>query len=144
MARASTAYREVVRKGVDVLGAVARDTQPGAERTEDVAADYRRRLAEHDTRFDSLTTNTAEAQRAPITRARSQVQAGLQDVHSGPILAVAPTATPDPIPALAAATPAPGTQPQPHAHRAPAPTALANAHRACRHADHGANAASHA
>ena len=118
VARASTAYREVVRKGVDVLGAVARDTQPGAERTEDVAADYRRRLAEHDTRFDSLTTQTAEAQRAPITRARSQVQAGLQDVHSGPILAVAPTATPDPIPALPRQSrprrvPAPAPRPPP-------------------------------
>ena len=123
VARASTAYREVVRKGVDVLGAVARDARPGAERTEDVAADYRRRLAEHDTRFDSLTTQTAEAQRAPITRARSQVQAGLQDVHSGPILAVAPTATPDPIPALSAATPAPGSSPSPTPTTSPAPTA---------------------
>ena len=122
VARASTAYREVVRKGVDVLGAVARDTQPGAERTEDVAADYRRRLAEHDTRFDSLTTNTAEAQRAPISRAHSQVQAGLQDVHSGPILAVAPTATPDPIPALAAATPAPVPSPNPTPAALPTPT----------------------
>ena len=114
VARASTAYQEVVRKGVDVLDAVARDVAPGAERTGEVAADYRRRLAEHDTRFDSLTTKTSEAQRAPITRARSLVQAGLQDVHSGPILAAAPTAAPDPSPAPTAAAPAPCVQPQPH------------------------------
>ena len=113
VARASTAYQEVVRKGVDVLGAVARDTQPGADRTGEVAADYRRRLAEHDTRFDSLTTKTAETQRAPITRARSRAQAGLQDVHSGPILAAAPTAAPDLSPAATAAVPAPVASPSP-------------------------------
>ena len=113
VARASTAYQEVVRKGVNVLGAVARDTQPGADRTGEVAADYRRRLAEHDTRFDSLTTKTAETQRAPITRARSRAQAGLQDVHSGPILAAAPTAAPDLSPAATAAAPAPVASPSP-------------------------------
>ena len=119
VARASSAYQEVVRKGVDVLGAVARETAPGAERTGEVAADYRRRLAEHDTRFDSLTTKAADAQRAPITRARSLVQAGLQDVHSGPILAAAPTATPDPSPAPT--TPAPVSSPSPTPAAFPAP-----------------------
>ena len=113
VARASTAYQEVVRKGVDVLGAVARDAQPGADRTGEVAADYRRRLAEHDTRFHSLTTKTAETQRAPITRARSRAQAGLQDVHSGPILAAAPTAAPDPEPSPTAAAPALVSSPSP-------------------------------
>ena len=129
VARASTAYEEVVRKGVDVLGAVARDTEPGAERTGGVAADYRRRLAEHDTRFNSLTHVAAEAQRAPITRAQSLAQAGLQDVHSGPILAAAPTATPDPgltpsvaVPApLASPSPTPTTVPTPPVSPAPAP-----------------------
>jgi len=129
VARASTAYEEVVRKGVDVLGAVARDTEPGAERTGGVAADYRRRLAEHDTRFNSLTHAAAEAQRAPITRAQSLAQAGLQDVHSGPILAAAPTATPDPgltpsvaVPApLASPSPTPTTVPTPPVSPAPAP-----------------------
>ena len=111
VARASTAYQEVVRKGVDVLGAVARDTQPGAARTGEVAEDYRRRLAEHDTRFNSLTHAAAEAQRAPITRARSQAKAGLQNVHSGPILLAAPTATPDLSPAPTA--PAPVSSPSP-------------------------------
>ena len=113
VARASTAYQEVVRKGVDVLDAVARETPPGAERTGEVAANYRRRLAEHDTRFNSLTHSAAEAQRAPITRARSLAQAGLQDVHSGPILLAAPTATPDPIPSPTAAAPAPVSSPTP-------------------------------
>ncbi len=113
VARASTAYQDVVRKGVDVLGAVARDAQPGAKRTGEVAADYRRRLAEHDTRFDSLTTKTAQTQRAPITRAHSGAQAGLQDVHSGPILAAAPTAAPDLSPAATAAAPAPVASPSP-------------------------------
>ncbi len=129
VARASTAYEEVVRKGVDVLGAVARDTEPGAERTEDVAANYRRRLAEHDTRFNSLTHAAAEAQRAPITRAQSLAQAGLQDVHSGPILAAAPTAAPDPgltptvtVPAtLSVPSPAPTAVPTPPVSPAPTP-----------------------
>ena len=150
VARASTAYEDVVRKGVDVLGAVARGTAPGAERTGDVAEDYRRRLAEHDTRFNSLTHSAAEAQRAPITRAQSLAQAGLQDVHSGPILAAAPTAAPDPgltptvtapatlaIPSPAptevptrpvspAPTPAPATPtPAPTPEPTPAPTATA-------------------
>jgi len=113
VARASSAYQEVVRKGVDVLDAVARVTQPGAERTGEVAANYRRRLAEHDTRFNSLTHSAAEAQRAPITQARSLAQAGLQDVHSGPILLAAPTATPDPVPSPTAAAPAPVSKPSP-------------------------------
>lgn len=129
VARASTAYEEVVRKGVDVLGAVARDTEPGAERTEDVAADYRRRLAEHDTRFNSLTHSAAEAQRAPLTRAQSLAQAGLQDVHSGPILAAAPTAAPDPgltptvtVPAtLSVPSPTPTAVPTPPVSPAPTP-----------------------
>ncbi len=121
VARASTAYQEVVRKGVDVLGAVARDAQPGAERTGDVAEDYRRRLAEHDTRFNSLTHAAAEAQRVPITRARSQAKAGLQDVHSGPILLAAPTATPDPglTPTAVASAPASSPSPTPAALTAP-------------------------
>ena len=129
VARASTAYQEVVRKGVDVLGAVAREQEPGAQRTGDVAADYRRRLAEHDTRFNSLTHSAPEAERAPISRARSQVQAGLQDVHSGPILKAAPTATPDPglTPTVSAPapapTPSPGPSPSPTATSTPAPTA---------------------
>lgn len=123
VARASTAYQEVVRKGVDVLGAVAREQAPGAERTGDVAADYRRRLAEHDTRFDSLTTRTTEAQRVPITRARSLAQAGLQDVHSGPILRAAPTATPDPGLTPTVAAPAPAPTPAPLSSPSPTPTA---------------------
>ena len=123
VARASTAYQEVVRKGVDVLGAVAREQEPGAERTGDVAADYRRRLAEHDTRFNSLTHSAPEAERAPISRARSQVQAGLQDVHSGPILRAAPTATPDPglTPTVSALAPTPA--PAPVSSPSPTPTA---------------------
>ena len=123
VARASTAYQDVVRKGVDVLGAVAREQEPGTERTGDVAADYRRRLAEHDTRFNSLTHSAPEDERAPISRARSQVQAGLQDVHSGPILRAAPTATPDPglTPSVSAPTPTPG--PAPVASPSPTPTA---------------------
>lgn len=123
VARASTAYQEVVRKGVDVLGAVARGQEPGAERTGDVAADYRRRLAEHDTRFNSLTHSAPEAERAPISRARSQVQAGLQDVHSGPILRAAPTATPDPglTPSVSALAPTP--VPPPVFSPSPTPTA---------------------
>ncbi len=121
VARASSAYQEVVRKGVDVLGAVARETQPGTQRTGEVAEDYRRRLAEHDTRFNSLTHSAADAQRAPITRARSLAQAGLQDVHSGPILLAAPTATPDPIPSPTAATPAPVSSPSPTPAALPAP-----------------------
>ena len=123
VARASTAYQEVVRKGVDVLGAVARDAQPGAERTGDVAEDYRRRLAEHDTRFNSLTHAAAEAQRVPITRARSQAKAGLQDVHSGPILLAAPTATPDPGLTPTAVALAPVSSPSPTPTALPAPTA---------------------
>ncbi len=150
VARASTAYEDVVRKGVDVLGAVARDTEPGAERTGDVAANYRRRLAEHDTRFNSLTHSAAEAQRATLSRAQSLAQAGLQDVHSGPILAAAPTAAPDPgltptvtvpatlaipsstptaaptAPVTPAPTPAPATPtptPTPEVTPAPTPTA---------------------
>lgn len=123
VSRASTAYQEVVRKGVDVLGAVARDAQPGAERTGDVAEDYRRRLAEHDTRFNSLTHAAAEAQRVPITRARSQAKAGLQDVHSGPILLAAPTATPDPGLTPTAVTLAPVSSPSPTPAAIPAPTA---------------------
>ena len=123
VARASTAYQDVVRKGVDVLGAVARDAQPGAERTGDVAEDYRRRLAEHDTRFNSLTHAAAEAQRVPITRARSQAKAGLQDVHSGPILLAAPTATPDPGLTPTAVAPAPVSSPSPTPAALPAPTA---------------------
>ena len=127
--RASTAYEEVVRKGVDVLGTVARDTEPGAERTGDVAADYRRRLAEHDTRFNSLTHSAAEAQRATLTRAQSLAQAGLQDVHSGPILAAAPTAAPDPgltptvtVPAtLAIPSPTPTAAPTPPVSPVPTP-----------------------
>lgn len=123
VARASTAYQEVVRKGVDVLGAVAREQEPGTERTGDVAADYRRRLAEHDTRFNSLTHSAPEAERAPISRARSQVQAGLQDVHSGPILRAAPTATPDPglTPTVSALAPTPA--PAPVSRPSPTPTA---------------------
>ena len=121
VARASTAYEEVVRKGVDVLGAVARDTEPGAERTGGVAADYRRRLAEHDTRFNSLTHVAAEAQRAPITRAQSLAQAGLQDVHSGPILAAAPTATPDPGLTPSVVVPAPLASPSPTPTAVPTP-----------------------
>ena len=123
VARASTAYQEVVRKGVDVLGAVAREQEPGTERTGDVAADYRRRLAEHDTRFNSLTHSAPEAERAPISRARSQVQAGLQDVHSGPILRAAPTATPDPglTPTVSALAPTPA--PAPVSSPSPTPTA---------------------
>ena len=113
VARASTAYQEVVRKGVNVLGAVARDPLPGAERTGEVAADYRRRLAEHDTRFDSLSTTAAAAEREPITHARTRAQAGLRDVHSGPILAAAPTATPDPSPAPTTAVLAPVSSPSP-------------------------------
>lgn len=123
VARASTAYQDVVRKGVDVLGAVARDAQPGAERTGDVAEDYRRRLAEHDTRFNSLTHAAAEAQRVPITRARSQAKAGLQDVHSGPILLAAPTATPDPGLTPTTVAPAPVSSPSPTPAALPAPTA---------------------
>ena len=127
VARASTAYQEVVRKGVDVLGAVAREQEPGAERTGDVAADYRRRLAEHDTRFNSLTHSAPEAERAPISRARSQVQAGLQDVHSGPILRAAPTATPDPglSPTVSAMAPTPPAAPAPSPSPSPTPTATA-------------------
>ena len=113
VARASTAYQEVVRKGVNVLGAVARGPEPDADRTGEVAADYRRRLAEHDTRFNSLSNTAAAAERAPISRARSRVQAGLQDVHSGPILAAAPTAAPDLSPAATAAAPAPVASPSP-------------------------------
>ena len=113
VARASTAYQEVVRKGVNVLGAVARGPEPDADRTGEVAADYRRRLAEHDTRFNSLSNTAAAAERAPISRARSRVQAGLQDVHSGPILAAAPTAAPDVRPAATAAAPAPVASPSP-------------------------------
>ena len=113
VARASTAYQEVVRKGVNVLGAVARGPEPDADRTGEVAADYRRRLAEHDTRFNSLSNTAAAAERAPISRARSRVQAGLQDVHSGPILAAAPTAAPDLRPAATAAAPAPVASPSP-------------------------------
>ena len=113
VARASTAYQEVVRKGVNVLGAVARGPEPDADRTGEVAADYRRRLAEHDTRFNSLSNTAAAAERAPISRARSRVQAGLQDVHSGPILAAAPTAAPDLSPAATAAVPAPVASPSP-------------------------------
>lgn len=123
VARASTAYQEVVRKGVDVLGAVARGQEPGAERTGDVAADYRRRLAEHDTRFNSLTHSAPEAERAPISRARSQVQAGLQDVHSGPILRAAPTATPDPGLTPSVSAPAPTRAPEPVSSPSPTPTA---------------------
>ena len=125
VARASTAYQDVVRKGVDVLGAVAREQEPGAQRTGDVAADYRRRLAEHDTRFNSLTHSAPEAERAPISRARSQVQAGLQDVHSGPILRAAPTATPDPglTPTVSAPVPAPTPAPPPSPVPSPSPTA---------------------
>ncbi len=123
VARASTAYQDVVRKGVDVLGAVARDAQPGAERTGDVAEDYRRRLAEHDTRFNSLTHAAAEAQRVPITRARSQAKAGLQDVHSGPILLAAPTATPDLGLTPTAVALAPVSSPSPTPAALPAPTA---------------------
>lgn len=121
VARASSAYQEVVRKGVDVLDAVARETQPGAERTGEVAANYRRRLAEHDTRFNSLTHSAAEAQRAPITQARSLAQAGLQDVHSGPILLAAPTATPGPKPSPTAAAPAPVSSPSPTPAALPTP-----------------------
>ena len=125
VARASTAYQEVVRKGVDVLGAVARDTPPGTERTGEVAADYRRRLAEHGTRFNSLTHAAAEAQRAPITRARSQAQTGLHDVHSGPILAAAPTAaptaTPDPSPSPTAVASVPVPSPSPTPAAVPTP-----------------------
>ena len=113
VARASTAYQEVVRKGVNVLGAVARGPEPDADRTGEVAADYRRRLAEHDTRFNSLSNTASAAERAPISRARSRVQAGLQDVHSGPILAAAPTAAPDVRPAATAAAPAPVASPSP-------------------------------
>ena len=113
VARASTAYQEVVRKGVNVLGAVARGPEPDADRTGEVAADYRRRLAEHDTRFNSLSNTAAAAERALISRARSRVQAGLQDVHSGPILAAAPTAAPDLSPAATAAVPAPVASPSP-------------------------------
>ena len=113
VARASTAYQEVVRKGVNVLGTVARGPEPDADRTGEVAADYRRRLAEHDTRFNSLSNTAAAAERAPISRARSRVQAGLQDVHSGPILAAAPTAAPDLSPAATAAVPAPVASPSP-------------------------------
>ncbi|MCY3749194.1 MAG: DUF5667 domain-containing protein [Chloroflexi bacterium] len=125
VARASTAYQEVVRKGVDVLGAVAREQEPGAQRTGDVAADYRRRLAEHDTRFNSLTHSAPEAERAPISRARSQVQAGLQDVHSGPILKAAPTATPDPGLTPTVSAPAPAPAPTPSPRPSPSPTATA-------------------
>ena len=124
VARASTAYQDVVRKGVDVLGEVARDAQPGAERTEEVAANYRRRLAEHDTRFNSLTHSAPEAERAPISRARSQAQAGLQDVHSGPILQAAPTATPDPglTPTVTAPAPTAAPAPVPSPSRTPTAT----------------------
>ena len=113
VARASTAYQEVVRKGVDVLDAVARDARPGANRTGEVAEDYRRRLAEHDTRFNSLTHSTARAQHAPISRAQSRAQAGLQDVHRGPILAIAPTATPDPGLTPSVTGPPPESSPSP-------------------------------
>ncbi len=129
VARASTAYQDLVRKGVDALGATVSQPSRAGGRAQEVAGDYRRRLAEHDTRFGALTSTAAAAVREPLTRAQSLVQAGLIDVYSGPILAAAPTTAPTAPAAQPAAAqpppPSPAAAPSSARPAAPAPTPAA-------------------
>ena len=88
--RASTPYQEVVRKGVDVLGAVTTGSAQGNERVAQAADNYRDRLADHDARIEKLVrpesprdiARTQEVEKK-IAEVRDAVHAGIIDVSSG-------------------------------------------------------------
>ncbi len=103
--RAIDAYESSIRKGVDALGSATVIVVPARrERTVAVVETFRERLRGHRDRFDELSAAAGPGSVEPIARAKSSAEAGLADVQSGPILALAPTPPPaDPAPA----TPAP-------------------------------------
>ena len=131
-ARASTAYQDVVRKGVDVLDAAGRDARAGDRRSYGAAADYQRRLADHEKRFVALTDVViVEAVREPVAQARRSVKSGLVNIVSRPTVAAQVTVTPVPTPPVSDAdrtfrpvpiTPVAATPTDPPTVLAPAPT----------------------
>ena len=127
--RASDAYESLVRKGVSALGDASANPAPQRrERAVAAIQSFRARLREHERRFESITAGLAPAFQAPVTRAGTSASAGLADVQSGAILALAPTpfaATPSSAPPAITATAPPTVTPRPAVQSPPTPAPTA-------------------
>ena len=97
---ATDAYEASVRRGITALDATSLSAAPEQrERVIEEVEAFRQRLRDHQAQFESLAAAAAPSVQGSLRQAWDSAEAGLIDVHSGPYLALAPTATPEPTPA---------------------------------------------